>query len=518
MTIRSAFVIMTMSAGIPLISIACGGGGNATCPAGDICTPLDASPDSPPGDHASRGNEAGDAGHSEASRDGETGPGCTSGAPARNGCVSDSTGVFVSTTGTDMPGFGTMEQPFASVSYAVGNVGPSAVVYVCGSGGGYTDQIPVVAGVSIYGGMSCSVTPWVYSAAFVPVVTGTTAGFTLQINAGGAKVDVEDMSFVAPSGAAAGESSIAVMVNASTNVEFHRVKITSGEGAAGAMGGPGNAWTDPSAPVGGSTTTAGAGGLITICPCGSLAGAGGNGTPTAGTNGADGGPAVTGGSLGDGLGGIYNALGCGHGGSGDNGASAPAQPGGLGEDAGGTLTALGWSGGTGATGTAGGVGQGGGGGSGGANGGVNVGGGAGGGCGGCGGGPGIGGGAGGSSFALASVGSTVTLDDCRVLAGNGGNGGQGGSGQAGQPGGFAGTESSPGCNGGTGGAGGQAGGGGGGAGGYSVAIAYTMTEPTVKGGTTAKPGTGGGAGPAGTGGSMVPGPGSMGIAMGTLGF
>jgi len=88
----------------------------------------------------------------------------------------------------------------------------------------------------------------------------------------------------------------------------------------------------------------------------------------------------------------------------------------------------------------------------------------------------------------------------------------------GQPGGFAGASSPPGCNGGTGGTGGQAGGGGGGAGGYSVAIAYTMAAPVMKNMTTAMAGKGGNPGPVGTGGTPGPTPGSMGIAMPTLGF
>jgi hypothetical protein len=441
--------------------------------------------------------------------------------PSMNGCVTNTSGLFVSSTlGSDAgTTTGTMTDPFATITEALAKATAGSNIYVCE--GSYRDQITVSMGVNIYGGFKCPAGVWSYSGTMGSrgLVVGTTAAFTIQINAGSSAVDIEDLGFKAPDAPATanGQSSIAVFVNASTNVAFRRVAMQSGLGATGALGASGNNWTAASAPIGGNATGS-TGGTAPTCSCGSTGGAGGTGTDTGGSPGGNGGPTVSGGTGGDGAGGLYGtpiAASCNNG---INGATAPGQGGGTGQDAGGALTSSGWSGGIGATGTAGGVAQGGGGGSGGLTAVSSAGGGSAGGCGGCGGGPGIGGGAGGSSFALMSVASTVELDGCTLKAGNGGTGGTGGNGQAGQPGGLAGTQSNPGCVGGTGGTGGQAGGGGGGAGGYSLAIAYTMTEPTMKNGTTAMFGSGGGAGPAGTGGVPPATPGSVGIAQAALGF
>jgi hypothetical protein len=490
-------------------------------------------------DGATDGNSKGDT--STKSEAGDTGPAPCPAAdtPEQNPCViAEKYGVFVApaANGGSDSGDGSREHPYATIGHALVNLGSTSRVYVCGAT--YPEALLVGTsfdGVEVYGGLECPTAgdggvadagtidsgtgPWSYTGMLASVAPAAT-GYALDVESLTKGAHFEDMAFTAlPANAAnAGESSIGVFVNASTAVTFKRVTMTSGNGSTGAMGSAGDNWADASAPMGGSTTTAlGGGALGPTCPCGSIAGLGGEGTFSTGTNGGDGGPVVTGGSAGDGLGGIYNVLdlSCENG---DRGASAPAQTGGAGQDGGGALSASGWDGGGGSLGTPGGVGQGGGGGSGGLNTGLNVGGGSGGWCGGCGGGPGGAGGAGGSSFALASVGSAVTLDACTLTAGNGGTGGTGGAGQAGQLGGFAGNQSNPGCSGGTGGTGGQAGGGGGGAGGYSVALAYTNPEPTLKNGTTTTPGTFGAAGTAGTGGTPVPTPGSPGVAKGTLAF
>jgi hypothetical protein len=488
-----------------------GDASNSDAPSDDVTDESDG------GDATGEGGDDGDA--SDGGEDADSAACVPGAAPSENGCISDVGSVFVATVakgGNDTSGAGTMAKPYATVSHALGVLGTATAIYVCG--GAYSDQITVTGAVNLYGGLTCADKVWEYSGkgTSVPVVTGTSPSFTLEVNALTAVVHVDDMAFQAPdaSASSAGESSIAVWVNASTHVAFQRVTMTSGAGSEGAPGGAGGNWEDASAPTGASAMGP-SGGLGQMCPCGSLTGGGGSAgaTPGPGTNGA---PAIDGGTGGDGLGGVYNAvkLQCA---TGDNGATAPPQGGGLGEDAGGTLSASGWSGGTGGIGSAGGEGQGGGGGSGGLS-AAASGGGSAGGCGGCGGGPGGGGGAGGSSFALASVASNVTLNACTLTSGGGGKGGTGGTGQVGQPGGLSGDESKPGCPGGSGGTGGQAGGGGGGAGGYSVAIAYTGTKPTTQNGTTATPGTGGGAGLKGTGGTPAPTPGSVGIAQATLGF
>jgi len=451
---------------------------------------------------------------------GEAGPACASGAaPADGGCIANTSGVFVSATGTNAPGFGTMKKPYASISYALANLDGANAVYVCGSGASYSDQITVTAPVSLYGGLTCTSLPWTYSRAAVPQVMGTSPSSTLEVADVVGAVDVEDMAFFAPDAnpASPGESSIAVFVSESTGVTFKRVTMTSGAGSTGATGSAGSAWTAPQAPTGGSAVGA-TGGAPAVCPCGSTAGTGGTATPTGGSQGTSGGPLVAAGTGGDGQGGEFGTPLVAACNAGQPGATAPAESGGVGQDGGGVLSSVGWDGGTGAAGAPGSEGQGAGGGSGGLSVLTTAGGGSGGGCGGCGGGPGGGGGAGGSSFALASVASAVTLDACTLTGGKGGTGGTGGAGQAGQPGGLAGAASSPGCTGGAGGNGGQAGGGGGGGGGYSVAVAYTIAEPTLINGTTTTGGTAGSGGPAGTGGTPAATPGSPGVAMGILGL
>jgi hypothetical protein len=442
-------------------------------------------------------------------------PMCTPGAaPAANGCVADGSGVFVATAakgGSDTTGQGSTAKPYATISYALAHLGTSGAVYVCG--GHYVDQVTVSAPVSIYGGLTCMCGTWVYDASALAVVTGSSSSFALKIAVPTGAVDVEDFE-VEGATAAAGESSVAVWVNASSSVVLHRTKIVGGAGGLGASpGAPTANYTGATAPAGApssaSETSEGAAGGSISCADGVTSSQGGHGygtnviavagtlsytTPYPATN--------------TGAPGIQQGI------SGEPG--TPGSDGELGGAAGIALTTTGkwsmsksaWIPSVAETGGHGGAGQGGGGGT------MEVsfpadGGppvscfGGGGGAGGCGGSGGLGATSGGASFGLLSVNSTVVLDGCNVTAGPGGGGGTGGNGEAGQgPGaGGAGPSSLPGCTAGRGGYGQGGGGGGGGSAGPSVALAYVGTLPTygadsqiVASGAGATPGTGGMAG------------------------
>jgi hypothetical protein len=423
----------------------------------------------------------------------ETGVNCTPGAPpAQNGCITDASGVFVATAaegGSDTAGTGSMAQPYASITRALANLGPSMAIYICG--GDYVDQVRISVPVSLYGGLACATGKWAYLASAVPVLTGSSASFALQIAVPTGAVDVEDMGFDGAT-AGAGESSIALWVNASSNVALHRVKVLGGSGGAGANGGaPTPNYTGATAPAGAvpaSVIGVGSAGGAIICADGVTMSAGGQGytRTVAGTNGVPSyatspfmpdPPANTG---------ALSMRG-----------ATPGTPGSDGEGGGragvAAATAGAWSSSMSAwippvaeNGAAGGPGQGGGGG-----GFIDIavlsdGGevtctGGGGGAGGCGGAGGIAGTSGGGSFGLLSLDSTLTLDHCEIVGGTAGKGGDGGQGESGQGPGAGGTGASVGnpyCGGGAGGYGQGGGGGAGGAAGPSIALAYIGTLPT----------------------------------------
>jgi hypothetical protein len=418
--------------------------------------------------------------------DGEAG-GCTAGAaPAVGGCITNSSGVFVSAAGKDKPGDGTMSSPFATISYALDHLGGATAIYVCASAGGYTDQIPVTVPVSIYGGLSCTGSVWTFAKGTVSKVTGTSPDFVLKIDGVSGAVDVEDLQLDAPNASTAGGSSIAGWVDNSTNVTFERVVLNAGQGQPGQDQAADGGSYSVSAPAGNPGTSSVGGAAQAPGAC-----ANGSGTSTGGT----GGNPATGGQGGtDGTPPISPVNPAGHDGLGGTVAfclslGLPGDPGsyGLGGDGGagaltyGTLTATAWMPSAGAAGLVGAVAQGGGGG-------ASTdgsGGGGGGGAGGCGGSAGSGGTGGGSSLALVVVGSTVTLTKCTLKAMTAGSGGVGGGGEIGQLGGVHGSSAGAACNGGTGGIGGSGGGGGGGAGGLSAGVLWTTgsggVAPTIDG-------------------------------------
>jgi len=386
--------------------------------------------------------------------------------------VTDASGVFVSTAGTDGTA-GTMNAPLRTITAGIAKASVGAKrVFVCA--GAYDEHLSVGAsqdGVAVYGGFDC--TTWTYQAINAVKVTPSTTGYALEVDTLTVGATFEDLEFDAQSAQLPGDSSIAVFANQSI-VTFTRVVIKAGDGSAGAPGDARVNYATSPAPSG-NDANGETGGPSQTCTClngdMSVGGAGGSGgtQPSAGAAGA---PTTTG----AGQGGDPGGSSCtnGNGGGGAMSADAPAV---LGATTIGRVTASGWSPASGADGNTAFAAQGGGGGSG-NSGAVGRGGGGSGGCGGCGGSGGTRGFGGGSAFALLSFQSTITIEAGTLTSANAQNGGQGGLGQIGQTGGITGNISPPGCQGGTGGTGGGGSGGGGGAGGVSAAIGYVGNPPT----------------------------------------
>jgi hypothetical protein len=430
------------------------------------------------------------------------------------GCLDDRVGIFVSPTGSDTNA-GTKAAPFQTIGKALASVGSLTRVYVCE--GTYAEDVTIAApvdGVSIYGGFSCA--DWSYTGNKPTVGKGTIA---LTVSGTTKPFSIEDLAFKSADGMAGAPSSIAALVaNASGAVTFVRDALTAGNGATGADAKPAANYdstllqNDPK--IAGATTTSGAAGAAQACAnlctdavtsTGGSGGAGGTGTQ----GGQSGSPSLGGSAPNDGAGGSGGAT-CT---PGDNGADRTAAGGdATSPTALGALDATGWTATTSSSGTNGAPGQGGGGGGGASFANNTAGGGGGGGCGGCGGAGGPGGVAGGSSIALAVFTSTVSVNGCDLVAGNGGNGGKGAAGQTGQSGGFKGKGATPGCDGGNGGNGSAGGSGAGGVGGISVGVLFKGNAPAVDSSTTNTVGT---AGAAGTGGTPGTNDGIAGVAVQT---
>jgi len=381
--------------------------------------------------------------------------------------------VFVNGT-AGASGTGTKASPFKTIGEALSAAG-GKVILVCDTT--YDEHVGVTSGVKLYGGFSC--TDWSYETGTRAAVKPASKGNALEIDSVSASVIIEDMEFVSMDAAAAGESSIAVLVDASTDVKLRRVKLAAGKGTAGANGVL-TPYTYPAqASLNGKSASGATGGALSTCPCPggaqSIGGKGGDGVPPSGQAGSDGGPA-----LGAGQAGTPGS--CGATGTGKDGKAGSPSPDAAGAFVSGALVGTVWSPGTGAPAAPGGVGQGGGGGA-----STVAAGGGGGGCGSCGGAGGPGGGGGGASIALVAVGSTISIGGgSELVTSDAGNGGSGASGQAGQTEyGFGGLQSVGACPGGNGAGGGNGGAGGGGAGGISVAVLWKGTAaPAVDSGAT----------------------------------
>jgi len=431
--------------------------------------------------------------------------------------VSESCGVFVSSSSGDDGNAGTPSAPLKTLAKAIDlATAAGRPMYACAET--FAEAVTLPAGSVLYGGLDCA-NDWRYAGTMTKTSLAPKADaaamtqIALVLSGGAAKTRIEDVAVAAPDATLPGGSSIAALAE-SGSVELVRCELIAGIGAAGAMGetpiepvGP----SDPNDPAirGQSGAMACLGNPMTGNPGGngatnalcmaSVGGIGGTGKETLGETGTDGQPVPDPNPDGWGLGGAGAGITCKAGVGGLLGADGPSGAGASASTPG-TLSSVGFVGVGGAAGTDGAPGQGGGGG-GGAKGkaGCNGASGGGGGAGGCGGRGGRGGQGGGASIALASVGASVLLQDVRLTTRNGGDGGEGGEGQNGAIGGFGGggglgtSGTLAACAGGQGGVGGFGGKGGGGRGGPSVGIAFTGTAPVREGGSImlGTPGKGG---------------------------
>ncbi|WP_394821303.1 hypothetical protein [Pendulispora albinea] len=417
-------------------------------------------------------------------------------------CISDTIGIFVSSAkGHDDTGNGSKDNPFKTVKRGIEALTKQRFrLHVCA--GEYGEKLELTAsqsGFELYGGFVCD--GWGYTGERAKILGGA-GGTALSLN-GVNRLTVEDLELSSQDAADPGVSSVAVFVNASTDVRFERVKFVAGKGANGA-----NGTLVPFPPLSsgelqGKGGTAAAGGEPRTVSCqDGLTSTGGKGGDRDG-DGARGLPIIAGSP---GAGAAGTAATCKGGASGGNGANGLAGDNAPRISSVGTLATSGWSGQSGGKGQHGSPGQGGGGGGGG-----TTGTGGGGGAGACGGTGGPGGQAGGSSIALASYQSSVTLVGSELIVANGGAGGKGAAGQhlGVSTGGNRGVAdpSGNGCNGGSGGGGGDGGGGAGGAGGLSVDVVWKEGRPTLDDATRgqARFGTAGALGPGGAGNDGVAG-------------
>jgi hypothetical protein len=476
--------------------------------------------------------------------------------PHDDPCVIDEQfGVFVSPVGAD-GNPGTRARPLYTLGQAMDAARASGKERVYACAGTFAEQLVVGAardGVAVYGGLDC--TSWSYGLQNQVTVAPTQSGYALDLEGLVQGATFEDLAFVAQSasGVNAGESSIAVFVNASLNVAFHRILMSAGnaaDGARGASGGPtldggaattGTNWlgSPPYAELNGNDAVGAVGAAQKTCSCPdgtvSVGGSGGGSSDAGAQVPGVGLPAYDSDAGADLVG--VNSTSCGGGGTPlQKGLDAPSTMNGAPSKSWGSVVATGWTAAAAVSGVNGTPGQGGGGGG---NGLGSVGGGGGGACGGCGGAGGGPGSAGGSSIALLSYQSTVVLVGCSLVARTAGAGGRGGDGEPGQPGSlFAGNGEHSGCQGAAGGSGAGGNGGQGGAGGLSLGIGYTGTPPSFDG-TPAAPaaslagvtlGAAGAGGPKGAAGAAAvtsvgqpqPGadgaPGFPGVAQAVLGF
>ena len=428
--------------------------------------------------------------------------------------------VFVSPDGDD-GGDGSFDAPVATVGKGVAlAMEQGKAVYVCTAD--YAESVVVDAKpVSLFGGYDCA--DWSRGNARAKIAPAAGSALTLTNVTG---VSVDRMAFVSADAATAGESSVAVIVAASTDVHFSHVQVDAGAGAPGVpgtavdavasvakRGASGQDSVSCNAYLDGCKQAARKGGALSLSSCGQTTVRGGFGGKGA-TKLTD--PPAPG----AGFAGLPAGLTSGaSGSSGHQGASGAPGPGGFG-----TLNASGYSpSNSGIDGAIGNVGESGGGGDGGlacnyydtnaveclgqlsfGNGSTWWGAGGGqGGYGGCGGLGGHGGGGGGASIAVLSINSKLSLSWASLSTAAGGDGGAPSDGAVGQPGGLGGKGGKPaadnyasfkgvtgGQDGGDGGNGGQGGPGGPGAGGPSMTLVALGTAPVTQA-ITLTPGAGG---------------------------
>lgn len=389
-------------------------------------------------------------------------------------CVTESVGIFVSSTGSDTND-GSKAKPVATIGKALSLIGTKPRIYVCE--GNYPGSIDIAKTVGIYGGFKCDWTP----SATKPVLLADKPAYAVKITQ--PNVSLVDLDIQGKDATAPGESSIGVFASSASGLKLRRAAVSAGIGFAAAK--PADiADFSGRAPDGNpGDVNNGGGKKDNACSngTGTSTGAFGGGPTGGGADGANGVPFATypvnpaGASGAKGVAGIDCSTGLGR-----NGSYGPGGGAGSGAAKLGTLSVTGWASQSGTSATAGQVGQGGGGGA-----SLDTtGGGGGGGSGGCGGVAGQGGGGGGASIAIVLVDSAASLESLTLTSKNAGDGAQGGTGQKAQEGGFKGNGFGNACQAGVGGHGGSGGGGGGGAGGVSAGVLYSGAAPTIDGKST----------------------------------
>ena len=409
---------------------------NATCPSdgGALDGPgADVSIDGASHPDGGLAGDDGGAPQADAQGGGDGAPACVLGKePKDEPCLVDSTyGVFVSATAS-AGGTGTKTSPLNSIDAGItlavtqGGATPKNV-YVCA--GTYDETIAIGASrdkVQVFGGFSCAdfsytgaLATLAPSAQGIPLtLTGLTSALFADL-----EIDAQSAPQTVPATASApGASSIAVLANGATGVEFRRTKIVAGNGQPGADGVLA-AYTFPSTTdLRGNAADGGAGGPAKLFTCpGGLTTTGGKGGDSPAGSGDPGLPSLDGGAgqtSAQCVGGVTNP---------GIGAVPGPAPNGSGAASAGAFASSVWQPGGGAQGGAGSPGQGGGGGA-----GVDPGGGGGGGAGGCGGAGGGGGGGGGASVGVSSLASDLTFTNATIVSATAGNGGLGVSGQPGE--------------------------------------------------------------------------------------
>jgi hypothetical protein len=490
------------------------GCGDDSCPDDSGCTPADGG--------GGQGNGGG--GPGGGGEGGEGGGGLPTECDPRSAeTIAAECGLFVDGAAAG-GGDGTQNAPYATLGEALAAAESGEAIYVCTSA--LNEAAGVGAPASIFGGLDCATwgasggkTAWTASANEIPLIVEAGASGALLV---GFAITAADASGI-EGGSLQGRSSIAAWVDGA-DVTLEDVDLVAGAGAAGfdgmdAAGQAAGRQSDPAGfdgNVGSGCGVANGGGAAKLHDCDGVTtegGEGGDGAMAAGGAGLPGfpnyGPDEPNESLGAGDpgGGAFDCTN--NGGVGEAGHSADQGPAGLGGVELGMFQNGAYAGAAGAPGEVGPPGQGGGGGGGrrgNNNNGcaVNVTGpsGGSGGAGGCGGLGGGGGGAGGGSFALVSLGGSLTLVNVTLTAGAGGAGGAGGDGQFGGAGGLGGLGGGAvvqACSGGAGGTGGLGGAGGGGRGGPSVGLAYEGAAPDTSGATIVTADTASLGGPGGNG-------------------
>ncbi|MCE7888595.1 MAG: DUF1565 domain-containing protein, partial [Sorangiineae bacterium PRO1] len=124
--------------------------------------------------------------------------------------VDDQHAVFVNGT-VATTGTGTKASPFKTITEALA-AASGKLILVCDTT--YAEQVKVTAGVKVFGGFSC--TDWSYETGKRAVVKPAAKGTALDINGVSATVLIEDVEFGSADATAAGESSVAATIAAST--------------------------------------------------------------------------------------------------------------------------------------------------------------------------------------------------------------------------------------------------------------------------------------------------------------